>query len=329
MKRFVFGEPVQGFSHIRNNTECQDSSKRLELEDGTIIMAVADGHGSKSCPFSKNGSEIAVNVFSDKMAGIYSGYQNDLERLPAYLNHEGSLKFAQVVEREWKASVLKTHLAMKREIPLTPDGQEDSAAVYRMYGTTLLGLLIAPTFVFAFQIGDGDIIYVDAQGAQAVVTGDKLLGVESHSLCSTDAWKKAVSSVHLRNWDQVLPCAFMLSTDGFSNSFVNDEEFEKTFVQYLDMLNEYGAAAVEENLKSWLAETSRLGCGDDITLLIAYFTDDTPKTKLEEPLEPESQSTEPILDQPCTEDIKDPEPVESDDTEPATASTDKLQDQEV
>lgn len=321
MKRYILGEPVQGFSHIHGNMECQDSCKQVELEDGAIVLSVADGHGSKSCPFSKNGSEIAVKVFCDKMSGIYSGYQSDPERLPSYLNHEGSLKFAQDVERDWKASVLETHREMKREIPLTADGQEDSAAVYRMYGTTLLGLLIAPAFVFAFQIGDGDITYVDGQGAQPVVTGDKLLGVESHSLCSLDAWKKAVSSMHLRNWDQVLPCVFMLSTDGFSNSFVNDEEFGKTCNQYFGMLNEYGAAVVEENLKSWLAETSRLGCGDDTTLLMAYFTEDMP----EELHETECQSTEMIPDEPCAEDT---EPVELDDTEPVSEVTDELPEQE-
>ena len=33
----------------------------------------------------------------------------------------------------------------------------------------------------------------------------------------------------------------------------------------------YGPDAVAENLPEWLSETSRLGCGDDTTLLIAYF----------------------------------------------------------
>ena len=28
------------------------------------------------------------------------------------------------------------------------------------------------------------------------------------------------------------------------------------------------------NLKGWLSETSAMGCGDDITVLIAYFSDD-------------------------------------------------------
>ncbi len=63
MKRIAFGESVQGASHKRNETECQDSMKKVEFEDGSVILAVADGHGSKACPFSKSGSGIAVNVF--------------------------------------------------------------------------------------------------------------------------------------------------------------------------------------------------------------------------------------------------------------------------
>lgn len=294
MKQYILGESVQGYAHIRSNLECQDNCKHLELEDGTVILAAADGHGSKSCPFSKTGSEIAVNLFCDKMAELYSGFQSAPDRLPSYLNQEGTLKFAQDVERDWKASVMQAHVSMKREIPLTDDGQENLNAMYRLYGTTLLGLLISPTFVFGFQIGDGDISYVDGQGFQTVVTGDKLLGVESHSLCSANAWKKAVSSVQLRSWDQNLPCVFMLSTDGFANSFINDEEYEKTCIQYFETLNEHGAEAVGEHLSIWLSETSRLGCGDDTTLLMAYFTEDHQETELEESTVPESGSEEEI-----------------------------------
>lgn len=278
MKRFVFGECVQGFSHIQNNVECQDSCKKLELEDGTIVMSVADGHGSKACPFSKTGSEIAVNVFCEAMVNLCRGYQTSSELLPTYLNREGNLKIAQTIDQEWKQSVLAAHAAMKREMPLAENGQEDHAAVYRMYGSTLLGLLIAPTFVFAFQIGDGDITYIDDSCAEPIVEGDKLLGVESHSLSSVGAWKKAVSVVRPRNWDDALPALFMLSTDGFSNSHISNSEFLKTCTDYLTILKEHSASVVEANLNSWLAETSQFGCGDDITVLIAYFEDEMEDT---------------------------------------------------
>ena len=67
----------------------------------------------------------------------------------------------------------------------------------------------------------------------------------------------------------------MLSTDGFANSYKNADEFQKTCVDYFAMIQQYGADAVAANLKSWLSETSAMGCGDDITVLIAYFSDDT------------------------------------------------------
>ena len=159
-------------------------------------------------------------------------------------------------------------------MPMTQTGEEDLNALYRLYGTTLLGLLIAPTFVFAFQIGDGDITYVDDGGVQPVVVADKLLGVESHSLCSREAWKKAVSAVHFQPWEQHLPCAFLLSTDGLSNSYADDEAFGQTCAQYFEALKTYGPDTVEENLPEWLSETSRLGCGDDTTLLMAYLAPD-------------------------------------------------------
>ena len=54
----------------------------------------------------------------------------------------------------------------------------------------------------------------------------------------------------------------------------NADEFQKTCVDYFAMIQQYGADAVAANLKSWLSETSAMGCGDDITVLIAYFSDD-------------------------------------------------------
>jgi len=66
----------------------------------------------------------------------------------------------------------------------------------------------------------------------------------------------------------------MLSTDGFSNSYKNESEFERTCVDYYAMIKEHGADAVQQSLKQWLTETSEMGCGDDITVLMAYFSED-------------------------------------------------------
>lgn len=271
MMRRILGESVRGYTHIQRELECQDSKDSLVLEDGTVILSVVDGHGSRSCPYSRLGAELATKTFCALADGLCHGFQKRQDRLSDYLNHEGSLRFAQEVERAWKGDVLHCHRTLGRDIPLTEAGAENEAAVYRLYGTTLLGLVIARDFVFAFQIGDGDITYVDGGGSQPVVQADKLLGVESHSLCSADAWKRAVSAVHFRDRAQKEPYAFLLSTDGFSNSYADDAAFGETCRQYFEALITYGPDAVAENLPEWLSETSRLGCGDDTTLLIAYF----------------------------------------------------------
>lgn len=273
MMQRILGESIQGYTHIQRNLECQDRKLSRELEDGSLVLSVADGHGSRSCPYSGTGAELAVNTFCELIDELHSRFQNPGD-LFDYLNRQGSLKFAQTVERAWKEDVQAYHLEAGLPMPMAQTGEEDLNALYRLYGTTLLGLLIAPTFVFAFQIGDGDITYVDDGGVQPVVVADKLLGVESHSLCSREAWKKAVSKVHFPPWEQHLPCAFLLSTDGLSNSYADDEAFGQTCAQYFEALKTYGPDTVEENLPEWLSETSRLGCGDDTTLLMAYLAPD-------------------------------------------------------
>lgn len=282
MMQRIIGESIQGYTHIQRNLECQDRKLSRELEDGSLVLSVADGHGSRSCPYSGTGAELAVNTFCKLIDELHFGFQNagdlfdfqNAEDFSGFLNHQGSLKFAQTVERAWKEAVQTLHREKGLPMPMTQTGEEDLNALYRLYGTTLLGLLIAPTFVFAFQIGDGDITYADDGGVQPVVVADKLLGVESHSLCSREAWKKAVSTVHFQPWEQHLPCAFLLSTDGLSNSYADDEAFGQTCAQYFEALKTYGPDTVEENLPEWLSETSRLGCGDDTTLLMAYLAPD-------------------------------------------------------
>lgn len=274
MKRTVFGTGVQGASHIRSEVECQDSCKRMICSNGTIIMAVADGHGSKNCPYSKTGSCIAVNVFCKIMSEYVERFSDSSEQLLTYLNREGDTKVAQEIDLEWKKRVVRAHRKQKRAVSITESGKPDMASVFEQYGATLLGLVLANDFLFAFQLGDGDIMFISKNCVKPVVEGDKILGVETHSLSKIGAWKKAITTVRRMNFDQDVPSMFLMATDGFANSYKNEEEFEKTCSDYLDMIMQYGVKAVNDNLKSWLSETSAMGCGDDITVLMAYTSSD-------------------------------------------------------
>lgn len=274
MKPIVFGTGVQGASHIRSGTECQDSHKKIICENGTVIIAVADGHGSKRSPFSKTGSAIAVNVFCKIMSEYVAHYADSPELLLTFLNREGDMKIAQSIDAEWKKRVEKKHRDYKRPFPLDDKGEKDTSRVYDQYGTTLLGLVLSDGFFFAFQIGDGDIVFVSETGVEPVVNSEKILGVETHSLCKPDAWKKAVSLARRTDNCKTLPSMFLVSTDGFANSYKDENEFKKTCADYFDMVKSYGPKAVNESLKTWLTETSEMGCGDDITVMIAYCSED-------------------------------------------------------
>lgn len=266
----VFGASVQGASHIRSGRECQDSLKKVVKDSGAVILAVADGHGSESCPYSKTGSFTAVNVFCKIMDDYLDTYAAKTEMLFTFLKREGDTKIAQEIDAEWKRRILRLHSKCKREIPLHEDGSKDKEAVYRLYGSTLLGLVVTEEFLFAFQLGDGDIMKVSETGVYNVIEADRILGTETHSLSKAESWKKAITLIRKREENEQRPVMYLLSSDGFSNSYKDDGEFQKTCLDYYFLLKEHGVKAVSDQLKTWLQETSEMGCGDDITALFVY-----------------------------------------------------------
>ena len=274
MKRDLCDGIVKGATHQRNGLPCQDSKKIVEMSDDIVIIAVADGHGSEKCPRSDRGSTIAVNTFCEVMKNYLQSYgsdENGLSNLITFLNREGDMRFAQDICEEWQARVKQSYYKNKKEGMLDDDGNIKWSSVFSLYGTTLLGMLITNTFVFSFQIGDGDINLVTKDGVFALVEPEKFLGTETHSLSKLDAWRKAVASIRRRDGEDEKSSMYMLSTDGFANSYTSDVEFQKTCSDYFGMIRQHGAETVQANLKKWLAETSELGCGDDITVVMAYF----------------------------------------------------------
>lgn len=276
MKRYICSECVKGATHDRNGQPLQDNKKIIEISEDIVIMAVADGHGSEKCTRSERGSLIAVNTFCEVMNRYLSSYKNEengLETLLTFLNREGDTRFAQDVCEEWQNRIKQSFNKNKVPSLIDDNGKVDWKGVYSLYGTTLLGVLITKDFVFSFQIGDGDIVFASEEECYPLVEPEKFLGTETHSLSKVDAWRKAVASVRRKEMDEDLPYLYMLSTDGFANSYANDEVYKSTCREYCAMINEHGFETVKKNLPMWLKETSVGGCGDDITVAIAYFAE--------------------------------------------------------
>ena len=275
MKRYICEGIVKGATHVRNQMPCQDNKKIIKISDEITIIALADGHGSSKCPRSDRGSMIAVNSFyhiMKKYLEIYGEDEEDITHLMTFLNREGDVRFAQDVCEEWQARVKQSFYKNKVEGITNEDGSIKWPSVFSLYGTTLLGMLITDSFVFSFQIGDGDISAVTKNVVEPLVEPEKFLGTETHSLSKPDAWRKAVTSVHRLEAESRESYMYILSTDGFANSYTSDKEYQKTCRDYLQMIRKYGIDVVQKNLKKWLTETSELGCGDDITVVMVYFS---------------------------------------------------------
>jgi serine/threonine protein phosphatase PrpC len=266
----VINACVQGALHKHKGIQCQDSHK-IWVSDNLAVIAVADGHGSESCPFSKTGADIAVNVFHAEFQKYYgSKYNLNGIALMADLRR-GCTDIARSIDLEWKRRVERSFREQRkrRESADVKTNPADRGQIRHMYGTTLLGLVLTKDFYFAFQLGDGDILLLNDGRVKGVVKADKLLGVETHSLSRENAHENAVTAIG--SIGSVKNSLFMLATDGFANSYPSDLAFHKTCLDYYDVIKEHGTGIVQSHLKEWLDETSKNGSGDDITACFVSF----------------------------------------------------------
>ncbi len=304
----LYGESVRGTAHIRADKPCQDRFRYKEVTDDISILAVADGHGSDACPFSGEGAQIAVDTFFAVMEPLIAsaaeprnGNENFADNAQRFLSflHRGEAVIAQKIEMEWKDRVQnawekdnkKSEEGNMAKTDVDESGDDSDPKdesvddICQLYGTTLLGLVILPDgYVWAFQLGDGDIMYIDQEQVFPLVEADKLLGTQTHSLASKNAWRKAATA--LRRLDAKTapqaPHLYMLSTDGFANSYTTTKKFEQTCQDYYLTIQQHGWEAVTENLRDWLNETSSLGCGDDVTVVMAYYDSNDGKSSTED-----------------------------------------------
>lgn len=267
MKFLTIGKSATGTKHKQSSSRRQDSfrlPKTNAKDRSLVITAVADGHGSQKCKYSNAGSEKAVNSFFELFENLVLQLDNDYENLYRFISENKDDFIPKKICSLWKEKVEAYHR--------NNHSNEPFEQIY--YGTTLIGIIVCPLFCFSFQIGDGDILIVDSTGLTVrMMDSEKILGNETYSLSSKDAWKFSNTMMkHFQSNDDI-PALFMISTDGLSNSFVSETDFLKCGKDYFLLLKEHGVDVVGKNLKTWLNETTVNGCGDDITLVLIVNED--------------------------------------------------------
>lgn len=262
----VIGKKVIGAAHQQQGKPCQDREK-IHNEEITVL-AVADGHGSPNSPFSDTGAELAVTSAVEICRDFYAKTKDlGLTAIKRYAEEE----LPKLIVKEWVKRVeedyLKNGTLTKGMKPL------EGRSLLIKYGSTLLVSLICPEYILFLQLGDGDILMVNGEGQvqQPIRRDPRLLGNETTSLCSPQAWKEMQTA--FLTYHESPPRLILLSTDGYSNSYKSREDFLKVARDYDQLAREQGISVIEEKLAEWLEEVSAQGSGDDITVCLAFLND--------------------------------------------------------
>lgn len=278
----VAGRSVRGATHERNGKPNQDAICWLpESSSGLpLILAVADGHGSSKSFRSETGAHLAVETATQVINDFLLG-QTQTENLSA-TKRAAEEWLPKALARRWTEAV-ETHLAAH---PLSTDeinllggdrhaavGQAVPANSQLAYGTTILAAAVAEGFILYLQLGDGEILTVSGEGevTRPLPKDERLFANETTSLCSQDAWRDFRVSFQVVS--HTPPALILLSTDGYPNSFRDEQGFLKVGSDILEVIRTGGLDKFNDHIESWLTESTYAGSGDDVTLGIIYAED--------------------------------------------------------
>ena len=273
----VIGETVPGASHLRAGIPNQDSLLQLR-ESGRslpLVVSISDGHGSNKCFRSDRGSRFAVKRAAQLVSEFLDERRGHFDL--AEIESKGREWLPPEFIRRWQAAVetdLKRQpfMAQEFETLLKKESQRARELVEAnpllAYGATSLTVAVEESFILYLQLGDGDMLTVSEQGevTRPLVEDKRLFANETTSLCTTGAERDF--RFHLQRISSTPPALILLSTDGYVNSFSNEEGFLKVGSDLLEMLRTDGFDFVNESLKGWLEEATQMGSGDDTTLAI-------------------------------------------------------------
>ena len=264
---------VPGCQHVlANGKACQDAAGGW-IGPTAVIVAVADGHGDASYTSADEGARQAVAVALDVLAGaavrLADPVTPDLEA-------EISANLKRRVAFEWNRRV-KHHARMVANrdegVILWPTGVTgDWDGAVRPYGCTLLAAVFGVGGTLWFQLGDGDMLHVDAAGPRRVFpAAEKSMGTETWSLSNRDC----VERMQLRIEPTGCELA-VLATDGVSDQYAQGMPADDTptfevewGARMLERIRSRGWADTLLDLPRWLALLAR--DGDDASVALAWM----------------------------------------------------------
>lgn len=275
------GQSVRGAAHERSGMPNQDAICWRPDSGTSLVLSVADGHGSTRYPRSHIGANLAVGTATQLVHDFLSS-EIDAENL-SLVKRAAEEWLPRALVRAWRAAVsdhFNANPLSGVEVDALGRGngnvEEDPDKLTKAYGTTIVTAAVTERFVLYLQLGDGEILTVTDRGVvvKPLVKDERLFGNETTSLCTADAWTDFRVSFQPITHEQ--PALILLATDGYPNSFRDEAGFLKVGPDILQMIRAEGLGRVKSNLAGWLSDSTRSGSGDDVTLgILSSVTQET------------------------------------------------------
>jgi hypothetical protein len=263
----ALGASARGSVHKRVDRPNEDAVGWIADPSGHwAVVAAADGHGHELAVRADVGSRLAVEAATEVFR----------RRCTSLLNEGGTFSVetesASVLAR-WQTAV-QSHLDLEpwddqeRQQSGNPGEIEQHPAV--AYGTTLLVCAAAGDQLIFCQIGDGEMALVNGGGrvGRPLPDDDRLVGTRTTSLASRTASDDFRGATLVSSAGSI--GAVVLATDGYVQSFTEDDGYARAAADVWRLLGDIGPEAVAHALGGWLASTSGDGSGDDATMAVLY-----------------------------------------------------------
>jgi len=297
-----FAVTVQGGSHIKSGTVCQDASNFYD-DDSVSIAVVADGHGDSSCFRSDMGAKFAVACATRGIQQFVKEHEalfkHGVIKKPSFFqkqppSHRELEKFIrEKLIRQTVASWNKAVMENYSSSPFTKQELEKVSEKYRKryekeeninkaYGTSLIAAAITPWYWFAYHIGDGrfSVLYKDSEGDQPVPWDPKCYLNVTTSICDDDILDRGEEGVRAflsLHSDKEPPAAFFLCSDGIDDNYPVDEKenaahlyrlYREIAVTYAEegYDSTFGKDGISGQLKDLATDFAIKGKGDDTSL---------------------------------------------------------------
>lgn len=278
-KLFTFHSTVIGYSHINEETPCQDSSTSYVADDGSFqVIAVGDGHGDPACHRSAKGSEFAVTVAKKCLVEFGKAIAaGDMDFSSPRQRRDCIEQLTNTIISKWNGAIRNDLLENEvndedlNEAGIYEAAYREGRRLEYLYGTTLIAALRVSHYLVLIHQGDGrcDVFYNDGTVDQPIPWDSRCKGFITTSMCDEDVFQSIRSTVIDTDERNIVAC--YIGSDGVEDSYYDDNEETQlgTHRFYMDLsckLHEIGVEGFPKYLDGFLPEFSRTGSADDISV---------------------------------------------------------------